>query len=240
MRVPPGRILSALVVVAMLGAGCTGGDPGAAPDRNGDTRTTEAALEGLVRLAPGRCGDGGGVTSGSWFRMVQSNGTIEDGPFVPNGDSPCEDTTWQPLTPGSDGGLRLGEFQPAPDPAFDDDGNARSAGIAGPATWFAVDFAVSTNPTDPQMDRDTTAPTLTVAGTQVTGDLRAFAASWNGQHFNQGSPKPDGTTPETTTAVTGTYDPDTGAITVEWTSRIQGGPFDGFTGIWHLEGTIEP
>jgi hypothetical protein len=27
---------------------------------------------------------------------------------------------------------------------------------------------------------------------------------------------------------------------MEWTSTISGGPFDGFTGLWHLEGTFAP
>ena len=39
---------------------------------------------------------------------------------------------------------------------------------------------------------------------------------------------------------TGTYDPETGAFTLEWTSYIEGGAFNGFTGLWHLEGVFEP
>ena len=39
---------------------------------------------------------------------------------------------------------------------------------------------------------------------------------------------------------TGTYDPETGAFVLEWTSYIEGGPFNGFTGLWHLEGVFEP
>ena len=39
---------------------------------------------------------------------------------------------------------------------------------------------------------------------------------------------------------TGTYNPDTKAFTLEWTSYIDGGPFNGFTGYWHLEGVFEP
>ena len=37
----------------------------------------------------------------------------------------------------------------------------------------------------------------------------------------------------------GTYDPDTGTYVLQWASQVEGGPFNGFTGIWHLEGTLE-
>ena len=36
----------------------------------------------------------------------------------------------------------------------------------------------------------------------------------------------------------GTYDAKTGKFVLEWTSLIQGGPFNQFTGVWHLEGTF--
>jgi hypothetical protein len=38
----------------------------------------------------------------------------------------------------------------------------------------------------------------------------------------------------------GTYDRSIHAYSLEWTSHIDGGPFNGFTGMWHLEGTFEP
>jgi len=84
------------------------------------------------------------------------------------------------------------------------------------------------------------APAIGVAGTQLTGDLRAFGASWNRGHFNQGSPKPDGTKPGQTSGPNGSYDPATQAFTLTWTSLIVGGPFNGFTGSWHFAGTFEP
>jgi hypothetical protein len=40
--------------------------------------------------------------------------------------------------------------------------------------------------------------------------------------------------------VTGTYNADTKAYTLDWTSQIIGGPFNNFSGHWHLEGTFEP
>jgi hypothetical protein len=38
--------------------------------------------------------------------------------------------------------------------------------------------------------------------------------------------------------LSGTYNAKTGAYTIDWSSQIIGGPFDGFTGVWHLEGTF--
>lgn len=237
-----GALLAAALLLAVA---CGGADAPADPDTDanpGTAATEPAELSGVLTIDPGRCDDGdGAVTAGSYFRMVQSGGDVEVGPFVQNGDSPCGDTTYTPLTPGSDGGLQLGGHQPAPDPAFDDDGHALANRVTSPQPWFAVQFAVSTNPVDPQTELEVPAPSIVHDGAGVLGgDLHAFAASWNNQHFNQGSPKPDGSRPGQTRPVTGTYDPDTGAYTLEWASQIVGGPFDGFTGLWHLEGTLDP
>lgn len=199
----------------------------------------EGALEGLFRVTAGQCDDEG-VTAGSYFRMVQSGGELDEGPFVPNGDSPCGDTTYTPLRPGADGGLLTGEHQPHPEPPFDDDGNGAASAITEPQPWFAVAFSLATNPVDPQTGEEVGPPTIQVEDGRLTGDLRALAAAWNGQHFNQGSPKPDGSMPGNTRDVTGEFDPDTGAFTLRWSSQIVGGPFNNFTGVWHLEGTFEP
>lgn len=62
------------------------------------------------------------------------------------------------------------------------------------------------------------------AGT-ISLDLSAFTAYWNGTNFNQGS-----------STVTGTYNGGTGAFSVSWSSLINGGPFDGNTGDWTMQG----
>lgn len=234
-----------LVALTLSAAAC-----GATADVPADPTVTDGAqteaasgdLSGVLTIDPGECEDGdGGVTSGSYFRMVQSGGDLQEGPFVPNGDSPCGDATYTPLAPGADGGLILGEHQPAPDPAFDGDGHALADRISAPQPWFAVRFALSTGAVDPQTGEEVTPPRITHDGSgALSGDLRAVSASWNGQHFNQGSPKPDGGQPGHTRPVSGTYDPDSGAYMLEWASQIVGGPFDGFTGVWHLEGTVDP
>ncbi|MGI8792547.1 MAG: hypothetical protein ACR2H3_05135 [Acidimicrobiales bacterium] len=219
-----------VVVIALLAGACaSSGYDGSGREASG--------LSGLLAVAAGECAEAG-VSAGSWFRMAQPGGDAASGPFVANGDSTCGDNTWTPMTPGSDAGLRLGEFQPQAEPPFDDGGNALSGAIVAPVKFFAVDFGLATNETDPQTGSATVAPAIANDGGALSGDLSAVAASWNGQHFNQGSPKPGGESGGATPALTGTYDDATGAYSLDWTSLIKGGPFDGFTGVWHLEGVL--
>lgn len=197
---------------------------------------TGHAMVGTFKLAAATCS---GSVKGSYFRMIQPGGSAS-GPFVSNSDSPCSDNTYTPMSPGTDRGLKTGTFQAEPSPAFDGSGNGLAGRITKPQKFFGTSFASATNPTDPQTGTKVTAPTIQVDGSgHLSGDLRAFAASWNGQHFNQGAPKPDGSTPGLTTAVTGTYNETTKAFVLDWTSQIVGGPFNNFTGRWHFEGTFE-
>jgi hypothetical protein len=99
-----------------------------------------------------------------------------------------------------------------------------------------VKFSTATNPTDPQTGIKVPVPSVAVSGSTLSGNLESFGVSWNNQEFNQGSPKPDGASPGNTTPVTGTYDAATGAYTLEWSSQIVGGPFNGFSAYWHLTG----
>ena len=69
---------------------------------------------------------------------------------------------------------------------------------------------------------------------ELSGDVSAMAAYFGGEVFNQGAPKPGGSEP----GPTGTIDADTGEFVLEWSSVIAGGAFDGFTGVWHFEGTF--
>jgi hypothetical protein len=223
--------LGVLLAGVLLVAGSCGG---------GGSKGSSAGqlLIGLFKIDAGSCSSAG-VSSGSWFRMVQPGGKPGAGPYVGNGDSPCGDKTWSPLHPGSDGGFRTTDFQPVPDPAFDSSGNGTASRITQPTKWFAVNFALATNPKDPQTGTGTTKPSITVSGNQLGGDVRAFAAAWNNQNFNQGAPKPDGSRPGNTTGPTGTYDSSTHHYVLDWTSQIVGGPFNNFTGTWHLEGTFQ-
>lgn len=221
------------------------GAPEAPPLPGTGTRAATAAqdtggtqLVGIFAVTAGSCTDDGTVT-GSTFRMIQPGGSA-DGPFLANSDSSCSDDTYTPLSPGTDGGLSTVGFQPNPDPAFDGSGNALAAAILQPQAFMGVDFAMSTNETDPQSGTAVSVPVVTNQDGTLGGDLRAISVGYNRQHFSQGSPKPDGTRPGATSGPTGTYDEATRAFTLEWTSTIVGGAFNGFTGKWHFEGTFQP
>jgi len=196
-------------------------------------------LVGTFQVEAADCA-GGPPTSGSYFRMIRPGGTLDAGPFLPNGDSTCGDQTYSPQEPGSDGGLITGKYQPQPDPPMDAAGNGLADSILTPTKFFALNFAVSTNKTDPQSGLDV--PTISIKTSKsgkLSGDTTAYSVAYGGQQFNQGAPKPDGSLPGLTKKVTGTYDSKTGAFEMEWVSQIVGGPFDTFTGVWHFEGTFK-
>jgi hypothetical protein len=218
-----GKAIVCVVIGLQLGAVTASAAPAAA-----------TPVTGLLAVTGGSCA--GGAASGSYFRMILPTGNRQ-GPFISNSDSACADKTFTLLAPGSDGGLLAGSYQPAPAPAFDAGGNGLAGRVTAPTKFFGVSFATSTNASDPQTGVAVPPPTVSLNpdGT-LGGDLRSFAASWNNQDFNQGAPKPDGSLTGNTAIPTGTYDAASGAFTLEWTSQIAGGPFDQFTGLWHLEG----
>ncbi|MCM6777841.1 hypothetical protein NDR87_30575 [Nocardia sp. CDC159] len=253
------RMLAVVLAGAVLAlTGCSS---------SGDSAPASAAqpLVGLFRFTPGSAQ--GDQVSGTWFRMVQPGGTPDKGPYMPNGDSPVQNGSTTLLEPGTAGGLRTGGFQSEPNPGFAQ-GNSLASSITKPTRFFAVEFGISTNPVDPQTGRKVPPPTVVNNGGKLTADLSAWAASWNDQEFNQGAPKPpekDGPQVAGTEqvqrvwdwvaqkwfdqpksdapqgpAATGSYDPQTRRFTLQWTSLIVGGPFNGFTGVWHLEGVFEP
>lgn len=226
------RTARLLALVATLAAGLAWVPMSSASASSG------TPLVGTFTIAAGSCS--GGVASGTYLRMVLSGGTNSGGPYFSNSDSSCSDNTYTPLAPGSAGGLVTGEYQPQPSPAFDSAGNALSDGITTPVAFEGVKFGTSTNPVDPQTGLKVSAPSITTTGTVLSGNLQAFGVQWNNQQFNQGSPKPDGTSPANTTPVTGTYNSSTGAYTLEWSSQVVGGPFNGFSAYWHLTGTFRP
>jgi hypothetical protein len=201
------------------------------------TAASSQPLVGTFRIVAGSCA--GGKASGTRFRMVVPTGG-PNGPFVSNNDSTCSDHTYTLLSPGTDRGLLTGTRQPEPSPAFDGNGNSLAKRITKPARFYGVLFSTSTNAIDPQTGAHVPAPSLAVENGKISGDLRAFAASWNHQEFNQGAPKPDGSTPGNTARPSGHYDAATGAFTLDWASQIKGGPFNNFTGLWHFEGTFVP
>ncbi|MCM6777839.1 hypothetical protein NDR87_30565 [Nocardia sp. CDC159] len=191
-----------------------------------------APLNGLFTLAPGVCANGS--VTGSFFRMILPTGDA-GGPYLQNSDSRCSDQTVTPLSAGTDGGLVSGGYQPQPEAAFDATGNARSGRVTTPVRFYGVDFATATNPTDPQTGQGTGLPQIFADGGELSGDLSSLGVTWNNQVFNQGAPKPGGGLPGKTSPVRGSID-GAGNFVLEWTSQIVGGPFNNFTGLWHLAG----
>jgi hypothetical protein len=202
------------------------------------TSASPAPMIGTFTITAGSCS--GGTASGTFLRMVLSGGSNSSGPYFSNSDSTCSDNSYTPLSPGTAGGLVTGSYQPQPSPAFDSSGNALSNQIIAPVAFEGVQFSTATNPVDPQTGLHVPAPSVTANGTALSGNLESFGVSWNKQEFNQGSPKPGGTSPGNTTPVTGTYNPATGAYTLQWSSQIVGGPFNGFSAFWNLTGKFIP
>ena len=258
----PMRGLTVLVAIAIAFAACS------SPTHKSATKTTDEGRElvGLFRLTAGAVK--GGRITGSWFRMVQPGGTANKGPYMLNADSPADGGRATLLAPGTSGGLRTGGYQSQPARAFDGGGNSLSDAIMTPTKFFGVRFSISTNKSDLQTKTEVAPPTVVFKDGKLTSDLSSWSASWNNQNFNQGAPKPVRNTgakapgqqqaerawdwvaqkwleaaPKATVTgrgATGTLDNATKAFVLDWTSLIVGGPFNGFTGRWHLAGVYEP
>lgn len=201
------------------------------------------ALVGTFAISDGRCSpQQTEAPTGSYFAML--TGASLAGPFVANGSSadasgPCANKNYTPLLAGTDGGLKTGAYQPNPSPPFDGKGNALGALIIRPVSFFGTSFALSTQPVDPQTKLGVTAPQIIDTGGQLSGDLRAIDVAYSNEYFNQGAPKPDGSLPALTRRMQGTIACD-GTYSLTWSSTIVGGPFNKFTGSWHLTGTFRP
>lgn len=232
---------------------------------NATTAGATRQLVGLFRLSPGQVS--GGQITGSWFRMLQPGGKPGTGPYMINSDSPADGGQVTLLSPGAQGGLRTGGYQSQPAPPFDAGGNSLAGAIMAPTRFFGVRFSISTNKVDLQTKTDVAPPTVVLDQGRLEADLSSWSASWNNQDFNQGAPKPVTSTgakapgqaqterawdwvsrrwldaapkPTVTGAgAAGTFDAKTGAFVLEWTSLIVGGPFNGFTGLWHLQGVFQ-
>jgi hypothetical protein len=250
-----------MTLVVIVGAGCSS-DKAASNRQSGGGRRE---LIGLFRLTPGAAVSG--QMTGSWFQMLQPGGNTKTGPYMKNADSPADGGLATLLQPGSSGGLRTGGYQSQPTPAFASDGNSLAGAIVAPTKFFGVKFSVSTNKVDLQTKTEVAPPMVWSEGGRLTADLSSWAASWNNQNFNQGAPKPvlstgakapgqeqagrvwdwvsqewldSAPTPTVNGAdATGTFDPTTDTFVLEWTSLIVGGPFNGFTGFWHLAGVYD-
>lgn len=229
LRLPAVLLITALSAVALVAGSASASAP---------TKAKPKALVGTFELTPGSCDTE--AATGSYFKMILPGGTVDAGPFFENPDSTCANKAFTAAGPGADGGLITGAYQPQPEPPFDATGNSLSDLIIEPQSFTQINFGLSSNPTEPQTSEEVPKPTVKVKGSKLSGDLRSLTASWNNQQFNQGSPKADGSSPGLTSPVTGTYDKKTKEFTLKWSSQIVGGPFNDFTGVWHLEGVFTP
>ena len=179
--------------------------------------TTASALSlplpGTLLVTSGN--DSGGSPTGSYFVMSDPGGN----PIINSSTG----KTYTLLTAGTSG-LKLFTYDDGPTPAFDGSGNALADRIVQPTAFFGTHFSVATPRGNPVpkviLNLRYPAPTVTV-------DLRAWTAYWNTQSFNQGA---------LFTATS--YNPITKRIVLDWSSRITSGPFQNFTGNWHIEARL--
>ncbi len=193
-------------------------------------------LTGLFKLTPGTFNSASGA-AGSYVRLIMPGGSPDKGPYFSNPSS--KGGTYTLLAPGDDGGLLTGSFQEPPAKPFSVTGDALARRLIAPMRFAGVLFSALTSPKDPQTGITVPAPSIVNSNGTLSGQVQALSAAWNNAFFNQGSPKPDGSSPGLTAPVRGTYDAATHAYTLDWSSSVVGGPFNGFTGVWHFEGTFE-
>jgi hypothetical protein len=227
------RFAVSAAALAFAAAACGGGSSGGGTPASGGK-----PLVGTFHFTAGNCKTAS--PTGTYFRMIEANGTLAKGPYFTNPDSTCKDPSFSAERPGKDGGLTTGTFQPSPAKAFDANGNSLADLITVPQSFTAINFGIETDKVDPQSKRTVPAPSIIDSNGKLSGQIESWGASWNNQYFNQGSPKPGGSMPGNTTPVTGTYDAATGKFVLTWTSQIVGGPFNGFSGYWHLQGHFTP
>jgi hypothetical protein len=258
--------LAATTVALMLLGGAVVAVPAAQAVAKGSAKGGGGALVGLFRLTPGTYD--GGHLGGTWFQMLQPGASVTSGPYMKNANSSADGGLATLLQPGTTGGFRTEGYQSQPTPAFDAGGNSTASAIITPTEFFGVKFSISTNKIDPQTKTACAPPIVELKNGKLTADLSSWAASWNNQNFNQGAPKPVsntaakspgqkqaqeawnfvsqrwlGSVPKATVtgaSATGTLDPKTDKFVLQWTSLIVGGPFNGFTGLWHLAGVYQP
>jgi hypothetical protein len=210
------KLVAITAAALAIGAGAANAVPVA-----GGAATTN--LAGTFKISPGRYAKG--KVGGSYLRMIVPGG----GGYFQNPDSRSPDKSYTLIDPGGDGGLVTGRYQPSPTPAFDKKGNARVNRIMRPQSFDAIKFSVASLPKNPQTGASDPSPAIRVSGSTLSGQVLAVTAEWNGQYFAQGS-----------SSISGRYNPKTRAFLLTWTSRITGGPFNGFSGYWHLKGTFVP
>jgi hypothetical protein len=206
----------------------------------------DGEISGTVVIDAGTC-DELGNPSGSWLRMIEPGGNVLAGPYITNYDSNCSEQTYSLLSPGKVG-LKLGKFQRHPNPAFDAATNGLADEIFSPVRFYSVNFAISTESQPEKIGSALSPPRFFVESTgdegspknvRLTANLQSLFVGWNGEFFEQGGPHPEGFTGATTTPF-GNINLETGQFTLQWSSQVDAGSFDGFIGQWQLTGVLIP
>jgi len=192
-------------------------------------------LFGTFKLDPGICT--GLTVSGSYFRMTFPT---QPSRLFFNSGSSCSNQSYTLLAPGTAGGLRTGQYQPSPTPAFSSSGNALANLIVQPQRLGSNTFSVATPARDPRTGRPLPTPQITENRGRLSGQLEAWSIALAGGSFDQGTPRPGPPGGRPRSTALGTYNPSTKAFVLSWSSTFVGGPFNGFTGNWHLQGTFVP
>lgn len=127
---------------------------------------------------------------------------------------------------GSPGGTAITAGPASPIVAGTYQGSNTAAGTLTNFLFFGTPVFTFTAASDPGIAGGGPAPSGTADATTgtIAMDMSSFFASWNGTDFSQGG------------QATGTYNGSTGDYSMNWSSTIVGGSFNGQTGYWHLSG----
>lgn len=194
-------------------------------------------MVGRFTIAAGTCS--GPTPSGSWVQLSKGGGPI------PNPSSTCDGGNYTLVTQGTEG-LLTGQFQPDPTPTFDANGNSLAGAIIAPAAFLGADFGAATDPQNMQDAPDGPAvypapyAVLSSTGTTFTANLAAVNFTYNGPAGGTcASGGGVGCYAVGSADVPGTYDPSSGAYSLQWTGDVVGGAFNGATATFHLTGTFD-
>ncbi|MHB1712356.1 MAG: hypothetical protein ACYCV7_13305 [Acidimicrobiales bacterium] len=227
------KILLFIPVLAVSLAACSGSSSHASASVGNGKPNGTHSLVGTFKITAGTCSSATATPSGSYLQMEGNGGAV-----VKNSFGGCANANYTPLKPGTKGGLVTGSYEPNPTPAFSG-AKALADQIIQPASFFGSAFALSSQAVDPQTSTHVPPPSVTSDNGQLSGNLAALDVAYNSAYFNQGAPKPDGTYPGTTKALSGTISCG-GTFSMQWQSLIVGGAFNNYTGIWHLSGIFVP
>jgi hypothetical protein len=214
---------------ATPGQGATGPGSSAATAAGGVEELT-----GTLALSPASCV--GTTPVGSFLTVAFS--TASEG----NPSSTCDGGAYTLLQPGS-GGLGFGAFTPDPSPTFDANGNSLANAIVTPTLLKGHLLGLGTSPDDvqdaPEGPATFAPPVAVVQGENLAVDLRSLNVTYNGP---PGTACPQsfgvGCWLEGSRIATGTYDPTSGNVTLDWYSSQD---FTGGSGEvdFHLSGHFD-